>query len=64
MPIKEEGGLNSGWDEYFGEENKSISGIEARFLGNPVRTLILISTEISQILGVLYTLLQCAYNAI
>jgi len=45
------------------EKKMSMSGIEARFLGHPVRTLILIQTEISQVLGVLYALLQCAYTA-
>jgi hypothetical protein len=42
----------------------SMSGIEARSLGHPVRTLILILTEISQVLGVLYTLLPYAYTSI
>jgi len=42
----------------------SILGIEARFLGHPVRTLILITNEISQGLEVLYTLLQYFYTAI
>ena len=40
-----------------------MSGIEAPSLGHQVRTLILIPTEISQVLGVLYTPLQCAYTA-
>jgi len=42
----------------------SMLGIEARFLGHPVRTLILIPNEISRVLEVLYTLLQYAYTAI